>query len=98
MYTVPIVFVKRGTYKVFLHVLNNILSISVNTVTETDIIENITRVYQNNITSQEEQDESKTTLVDFPFSVSIQKKGAHYVSGALIGPDWVLSVAGEFFK
>ncbi|XP_034826568.1 granzyme M-like [Maniola hyperantus] len=39
-----------------------------------------------------------TRLSDYPYSVSIQKKGAHYASGALIHKKWVLTVAREFFN
>ncbi|XP_052741329.1 trypsin-like [Bicyclus anynana] len=38
-----------------------------------------------------------THVSDYPYSVSIQKKGAHYASGALIHNKWILSVAGEFY-
>ncbi|XP_045761804.1 hypodermin-A-like [Maniola jurtina] len=46
-------------------------------------------------------DDSKcksTRLSDYPYSVSIQKKGAHYASGALIHKKWILTVASEFFN
>ncbi|KAJ8710901.1 hypothetical protein PYW08_009416 [Mythimna loreyi] len=66
-------------------------------VTESATIGNVTCGYQYNSSNEEDEDESKSTLVDYPFSVSIQKKGAHYVSGALIDKRWVLSVAAEFY-
>ncbi|CAK1602605.1 unnamed protein product [Parnassius mnemosyne] len=34
----------------------------------------------------------------YPFSVSIQRKGTHYASGALIDKKWVLTVAEEFYN
>ncbi|KAF9799876.1 hypothetical protein SFRURICE_017111 [Spodoptera frugiperda] len=64
--------------------------------TATATIENVTCGYQN-ISTEEEEDGEKDTLVDYPFSVSIQKKGAHYVSGALVDKRFILSVAGEFY-
>ncbi|XP_063897723.1 trypsin [Helicoverpa armigera] len=67
------------------------------TITETGTIENVTCEYQNNST-EDDEDEAKSTLIDYPFSVSIQKKGAHYVSGALIDKRWILSVAAEFYN
>uniref|UniRef100_A0A2A4JYQ1 Peptidase S1 domain-containing protein n=1 Tax=Heliothis virescens TaxID=7102 RepID=A0A2A4JYQ1_HELVI len=67
-------------------------------VTETATIENATCGYQNNSSAEDDEDEAKSTLIDYPFSVSIQKKGAHYVSGALIDKRWILSVAAEFYN
>ncbi|KAJ8709969.1 hypothetical protein PYW07_009335 [Mythimna separata] len=66
-------------------------------VTDSASIENATCGYQYNSSREEDEYESRSTLVDYPFSVSIQKKGAHYVSGALIDKRWILSVAGEFY-
>ncbi|KAF9412183.1 hypothetical protein HW555_009256 [Spodoptera exigua] len=66
-----------------------------NTVNETATIENVTCNYQNS--STEEEDVETSYLANYPFSVSIQKRGAHYVSGALIGKRFILSVAGEFY-
>ncbi|XP_022818583.1 hypodermin-A-like [Spodoptera litura] len=63
---------------------------------ESASIENVTCEYQNS-SMEEEDDREKSTLVDYPFSVSIQKKGAHYVSGALIDKGFILSVAAEFY-
>ncbi|KPJ00763.1 Trypsin [Papilio xuthus] len=34
----------------------------------------------------------------YPFSVSVQRKGTHYATGALIDKKWVLTVAGEFYN
>ncbi|XP_013138279.1 PREDICTED: trypsin-like isoform X1 [Papilio polytes] len=34
----------------------------------------------------------------YPFSVSVQRKGTHYATGALIEKKWVLTVAGEFYN
>ncbi|XP_075985625.1 hypodermin-A-like [Anticarsia gemmatalis] len=72
---------------------------------------NVTRTPVNNVTtirpttwshqgnmSQEESDESQSTLIDYPFSVSIQKKGAHYASGALLHKLWIITSAGEFYN
>ncbi|CAH0596859.1 unnamed protein product [Chrysodeixis includens] len=60
------------------------------------IITNVTCPDQAN--RSDEEDDMQSTLIDYPFSVSIQKKGAHYVSGALIDKRWILSVAGEFYN
>ena len=45
-----------------------------------------------------EEDRSSTTLINYPFSVSIQRKGAHYATGALVDKRWILSSAGEFYN
>ncbi|XP_061380659.1 hypodermin-A-like, partial [Danaus plexippus] len=37
-------------------------------------------------------------LASYPFSVSIQRKGSHYTSGALIGKKWIVTVASEFYN
>ncbi|KAI5641221.1 trypsin domain-containing protein [Phthorimaea operculella] len=38
-----------------------------------------------------------TTLANYPFAASIQRRAAHYATGALIDKNWILSCAGEFF-
>ncbi|CAH2097895.1 unnamed protein product [Euphydryas editha] len=35
---------------------------------------------------------------NYPYSVSIQKKGSHYASGALVDKRWILTVAREFYN
>ncbi|CAH0717978.1 unnamed protein product, partial [Brenthis ino] len=40
----------------------------------------------------------KTSMKYFPFAVSIQKKGSHYASGALIDKRWILTAAGPFYS
>lgn len=55
--------------------------------------------YQENTADEEnEDDDEQDSLVDYPYSVSVQRKGAHYASGALVGERWVLSTAAEFYK
>ncbi|KAJ0171604.1 hypothetical protein K1T71_013154 [Dendrolimus kikuchii] len=51
--------------------------------------------YQVDIADEESGEYS--TLVNYPFSVSIQRKGAHYATGALVNKRWILSVAREFY-
>ncbi|CAH2252053.1 hypodermin-A-like [Pararge aegeria] len=41
---------------------------------------------------------TQTHVSDYPYSVSILKKGAHYVSGALIHKEWIITVAEEFYN
>ncbi|CAB3244943.1 unnamed protein product [Arctia plantaginis] len=48
--------------------------------------------------SSEESDEAKSTLIEYPFSVSIQRKGAHYTTGALLNKWWIITVAAEFYN
>ncbi|XP_028178565.1 trypsin-like [Ostrinia furnacalis] len=64
-------------------------------------VENITSNYYNceekKTSSSSEEDRCKSTLVNYPYSVSIQKKGAHYASGALINAQSVLTTAGVFY-
>ncbi|XP_068625333.1 uncharacterized protein [Battus philenor] len=40
----------------------------------------------------------KRGSIKYPFSVSVQRKGTHYATGALIEQRWVLTVAGEFYN
>ncbi|XP_047540331.1 hypodermin-A-like [Vanessa atalanta] len=35
---------------------------------------------------------------NYPYSVSIQRKGSHYASGALVDKKWILTVAEEFYN
>ncbi|RVE40760.1 hypothetical protein evm_014590, partial [Chilo suppressalis] len=45
-----------------------------------------------------EEVECNSTLLNHPFSVSIQRKGSHYASGALLNNQTVLTAAAEFYN
>lgn len=47
---------------------------------------------------EEAESRSSATLINYPFSVSIQRKGAHYATGALVDKRWILTCAGEFYQ
>ncbi|XP_026318261.1 hypodermin-A-like [Hyposmocoma kahamanoa] len=47
---------------------------------------------------EETDNRASSTLFNYPFSVSIQRKGAHYATGALVDKRWILSCAGEFYN
>ncbi|XP_072948293.1 trypsin-like [Epargyreus clarus] len=53
---------------------------------------------ENSISKEVNQTVSKKNHVNYPFSVSIQKKSSHYTSGALVDKHWVLTSASEFFN
>ncbi|XP_028041320.1 trypsin-like [Bombyx mandarina] len=53
--------------------------------------------YQDHI-STEKRVKDESTLSRYPFSASIQRKGAHYATGALLNNRWILSSAGEFYN
>ncbi|XP_030024394.2 hypodermin-A isoform X1 [Manduca sexta] len=57
-----------------------------------------TRCNHQVFTISEESDEDKNLLIGYPFSVSIQRKGAHYATGALVNKRWILSSASEFYN
>ncbi|KAM3958162.1 trypsin [Aphomia sociella] len=62
------------------------------------ITDNDTYDCQEKEEQDKEGDDSCKTTVVYPFTVSLQKKGSHYASGALVDKRWILTAAGGFYN